>query len=443
MTNPVTPERLLTLASVALAWATAASTVFQYDDLRVVVDNADVHAWPAWLASMPGIRPLTKASFTLNWTLAGTPAGFVAFNVLCHATSALLVLALAQRWLPVLSRGLPRPRLAALFTALAFALHPAQTEAVTWIAGRSVALSACLYLAALVAWERARDAPRPGPRLALSAVLFAGALAARETAWTLPFAIVLIETARGGSLAAASRRALPFFGVLAAALAAIAASPVYRRLLETSLEVRDPLANLFAQVEGIRYLVTHPLLTLRVDFDPDLTAPAAADARWWIAATLIGGAIALGFAQLRRRPWLAVGILWFFLHLAPTNGPIARFDLANDRQLYLALVGPALLAGVAIARIRPRLAVTVTAAALAAALGVATLVRNTDYASEIALWEATSRASPGKARVWNNVGWAYQQAGDLDRARAAYTHALTLDPGHFRARANLDALPSR
>ncbi len=443
MRNRVTREQLLTLATVALAWASAASTVFQYDDFRVVVDNPDVHTWRAWVASMPGIRPLTKASFTLNWTLSGAPAGFVAFNVLCHATSALLVLALAQRWLPALSPGLPHPRLAALFTALAFALHPAQTEAVTWVAGRSVTLSACLYLAALVAWERARDAPRPGPRLALSAAFFAGALAARETAWTLPFAIVLIETARGASLAAASRRAWSFFGVLAAALAAFAASPVYRRLLATSLDVREPLTNLFAQVEGVRYLVTHPLLSLRVNFDPDLAAPTAADARWWIAATLIGGAIALGFAQLRRRPWLAVAILWFFLHLAPTNGPIARFDLANDRQLYLALIGPALLAGVALTRIRPHLAATVTAAALAAVLGAATLARNSDYASEIALWEATSRASPGKARVWNNVGWAYQQAADLDRARAAYAHALTLDPDDFRARANLDALPSR
>ena len=74
MRNRVTREQLLTLATVALAWTTAVSTVFQYDDFRVVVDNPDVHTWRAWVASMPGIRPLTKASFTLNWTLSRAPS---------------------------------------------------------------------------------------------------------------------------------------------------------------------------------------------------------------------------------------------------------------------------------------------------------------------------------------------------------------------------------
>ena len=78
-----------------------------------------------------------------------------------------------------------------------------------------------------------------------------------------------------------------------------------------------------------------------------------------------------------------------------------------------------------------------------AALGLATVLRNLDYTSEIALWEATVRASPGKARAWNNLGFAWQQAGDPDRARAAYAHALLLDPDYARARVNLEALRVR
>jgi tetratricopeptide (TPR) repeat protein len=251
---------------------------------------------------------------------------------------------------------------------------------------------------------------------------------------------MFLALARGAPWRAALSRSAPHFGVLAAAVLAMAASPVYRRLLAISLEQRSPLANLFAQVEAVAYHVTHPLLTLRVNFDPDVAVSAGADLRWWIAAASICAAIAFGATQLRRRPWLGFGVLWFFLHLLPTNGPLARYDLVNDRQLYLAIIGPALIAGVALARLRPPRAGTVAAAALAVLLGVATFVRNLDYASEIALWDATVRASPGKARAWNNLGYAWQHAGDAERARAAYERALAADPAYDKARANLNAL---
>jgi tetratricopeptide (TPR) repeat protein len=269
------------------------------------------------------------------------------------------------------------------------------------------------------------------------------ALGARETAWTLPFALMLLEVARGASVRASARRVVPHFAVLAFAALAVAASPVYRRLLAISLDWRSPAANLFAQVEGIAYLVTHPLLTLRVNFDPDVTVPLAADLTWWITAALIVAVIVGAIVQLQRRPWLAVGILWFFVHLLPTNSVVARYDLINDRQLYLALVGPALIIAVALARLRFAAVRTALAAALAILLGTATLVRNSDYASEIALWQATTRASPSKARPWNNLGVAHELAGDREAARRAYVQALTLDPAYYKARINLDTLGAR
>jgi tetratricopeptide (TPR) repeat protein len=427
----------------AITYATALGATFHFDDAHAVVENASVHSWSAWLASMPGIRPLTKASYTLNWTLSPEPFGFAIVGVACHTAGAVAVLLLVRGWMPVLAPAVRRPGFAALAAALVFALHPAQTEAVTYIGGRSVVLSGCLYLWALFAFERSRSAAQPARWLALSLLSFALALAARETAWTLPFAIVLMEIARGETWRTAGRRAAPHLLLLVFGLAAIGASPVYRRLLALSFELRNPAANLFAQVEGVGYLITQPLLSLRVNFDPDVALPSAPDAHWWFAASAIVGALLIGAAQLRRRPWLGVGIVWFFLHLAPTNGVIARYDLVNDRQLYLALIGPALMAGVVLARLRPPSLASVTASVLVFVLGIATLVRNTDYASELALWRATVLASPKKARAWNNFGFAQQQSGNREGARAAYLHALALDPAYYKARLNLDALDAR
>ena len=435
----MTPRAGAALVCVAVpgAFATAFCATFQFDDAHTVVDNPQVHSWPAWAASLPAIRALTKASFVASRTIADAPWSFVLVSVLLHVLAALVAFHLARRWLPALGVAPDRAQTAALTAALVFALHPAQTEAVTYVSGRSIVLAGLLSLCALVAHERWRDDRARQGALALSLLSFALALAARETAWTVPWAILLLAIARGASWRAALRESLPHFTVLAAAIVAIAASPTYRRLLRESLATRGPLENLYGQVEGIFYLVTRPLATLRVNFDPDVRVPATPDAGWVFAAVAIVLAIAVGLWQLRRRPWLGVGILWFFLQLAPTNGPVARYDLVNDRQLYLALLGPAICAGVVLSRVRMHVAAT---AAFVAALAVATLVRNLDYASELALWQETARASPQKSRPWNNLGWALLQQGRRDEAREAFQRALALDPANFRARANLEAL---
>jgi tetratricopeptide (TPR) repeat protein len=297
-------------------------------------------------------------------------------------------------------------------------------------------------LAALLAWERARDGS-PAAWRAATMLLFVAAMGARESAWTLPFALVLVEVARGERMRDALRRTLPFWGLALVLAALVLAIAPYRQLLATSLSIRSPLDNLVAQVDSVVYLVTHPLLTLRLNFDPDLVARESIDGAWLAKVGALAALLALGVAQLRKRPWLGFGVLWFFLALAPTHGPLARYELANDRQLYLAIVGPALIAGVLLASWSARRAASVALAALAVVLGAATFVRVTDYASEVRLWEATVRASPGNARAWNNLGHAWQVAGDREQARAAYEHALAIDPQHRKARGNLNALGSR
>ena len=84
-------ERLLLIATVALAYANALDGPFQFDDWNVIVDNPAVHSWATWWHFMPGIRPLLKATYTANWTSGFGTAGFHAVNVVLHAINALLV----------------------------------------------------------------------------------------------------------------------------------------------------------------------------------------------------------------------------------------------------------------------------------------------------------------------------------------------------------------
>jgi len=65
------------------------------------------------------------------------------------------------------------------------------------------------------------------------------------------------------------------------------------------------------------------------------------------------------------------------------------------------------------------------------------VLRNHAYASEIALWQDTATKSPHKARVHNNLGYAYLLAHRYPEARSEFTTALQLDPQLSAAHHNL------
>jgi hypothetical protein len=273
-----------------------------------------------------------------------------------------------------------------------------------------------------------------GGHWAFSGLLFALAAATKETALTLPAALALCEIC---SPKPDFRRQAVHWAILAAALAFVLLNPRYRELAAFGFTLRGPAENLIAQVGGISYLAARLLGLLGPNIDPALPAPGAWTPALLAQAAGLGALLALGAAQLRRRPWIAFGVLWFFLQLAPTNSFIPRLDVANDRQLYLPCWGLFLALAVQLGAWRR---IRIAFAALAVACLAASAIRQLDYGSETALWEADARRAPWNARAHNNLGYAYQQAGRSADARRAYEAALLFEPRYVRARTNLQLL---
>jgi hypothetical protein len=403
----------------ALAWLPSLAGVFQFDDYNVIVNEPAVHSWQAFFDRASGVRPLLKASYTLNWTLGLGAVGFHLFNIAVHVVNVLLAYHMGRelcvRWNVA--------HQAALLAALVFALHPVQAEAVTYISGRSSSLMAGFYLGAVLVYLR-------GGHWTLTSLLFALAVATKETALTLPAALLLCELASSGKLNL--RKQWPHWAIFAAGIASVALNPRYLELATFGFTRRDAADNLLTQVGGVAYLVGRLIGMQAPNIDPALPVLSSWNLPLAVQASLIAVLVLIGITQLPRRPWLGFGILWFFLQLAPTNSLIPRLDVANDRQLYLAGWGLFLALAVQIGTLR-----RTVVAALALTCGLAAVARQLDYRSEIALWEADSARAPWNARAYNNLGYAYQQAGRAAEARRAYERALLFDPGHLKARANL------
>lgn len=424
MTGGAGERRRAAAAALAAAAAHLPSLggAFQFDDYNVIVNEPAIRSGPALLAALAGgVRPLLKASYALNWALGPGPAGFHAFNIAVHALNAALVYGIGRRlcarWL-----GEEDAPGAALAAALMFALHPAQTEAVTYVCGRSSSLMASFYLGAALLYLR-------GASVLAAAALFVLALSVKEAAITLPAALLLFD----GRF---ERRQAPVWLAAAAGLLAMLLSARYRDLLGYGFTQRGMTANLLTQVNGVHYLLAR-LATLRgFNIDPGLPEMSAWTPALAARAGALAALLALGFSSLRRRPELGFGTLWFFLQLAPTNSLVPRLDPANDRQLYLACWGPFLALAVAASRALPPPRARAAAGIVLAAFAVASVARQLDYRSEVRLWEASVREAPGNARARNNLGLAYQEAGRREDALEQYREALRLRPDYTKAGVN-------
>ena len=420
-------NRAAVLAAIAfVAYLPSLAGPFHFDDYNVIVNYPTVHAWdPLFGRAGAGVRALLKASYTLNWTLDPAPWGFHLVNIALHALNTALVFLIGR---DIRGRS---PVSVAFVAALLFALHPMQTEAVTYISGRSSSLMAAFYLAALLLYLR-------GAHWAVTSLLFVLALATRETAVTLPPALLLAELARGASWRAALKRQAPHWLVLAAGGMVLLFNQRHFDLVAYGFAERRLADNLLTQIGGVSYLVWHLVTLQGLNIDPGLPTLTEWTPALALQLALLAGLLGLGAASLRRRPWLAFGILWFFLQIAPTNSIVPRLDVANDRQLYLACWGLFFALSAQIARFElPPMAVRAGAAALCLLFAGANLARQLDYADEISLWEASVRESPWNARAHNNLGYAYYEAGRRAPAWREFRTALLLDPAEPKARANL------
>ncbi len=433
---------LLLLAGIAAAWLPSLDASFQFDDWNVIVRDARVQSLQAWSASMPGIRPLLKLSYAINHEFGGGAAAFRAVNIVLHAANALLLFALLGRLGRAMGLDATRAAGAALLAATIFALHPVQTEAVTYVSGRSSSMAATACLASLWLWVHGLGRRSETAWRVVSVVAFALALGIKEVAVALPVVLALWLWLAVPAPRHAVARLAPHFALLAGGALVLLAWPSYRHLFETSLATRSIGANLLVQAQAIVYLVGQLLRPGHLNADPMLqVAPGATPAALGAVALLLS-AVAIAVALRRRHPGLTFGVLWFFAWLLPTNSLFARLDIVNDRQLYLALAGPAWVLGLAALRFAPTrarddagnpapLLVLAIAGLIGALLGGGTLLRNRAYSSEIAFWQDVATRSPHNARAANNLGYAYALECRDAEAEREFSRGSALDPAYW------------
>jgi tetratricopeptide (TPR) repeat protein len=425
---PLCAAALLVL--VVLAFANGLSGAFVLDDEAAI--SGDVSATTIG-------RPLLSLSFAMNRALFGaSPAGFHAVNIAIHAAAALVLFDLVRRTLATRAGNGATPL--AFAVAAIWALHPLQTESVTYVCQRAESLAGLCILVTVWAAERGAASARPARWHALAIAAAALGVATKETAVVAPVLVLLHDRTFGaGSFREALRRRPRLYAGLAATWLLLAA-------LVVSSAGRRGSAGFDAGVSPAAYAATQPgaiLAYLRLAVWPgplvlDRGAHVAQGAADIVPAALVVAAL-LGVTvwALLRRPSLGFLGAVFFVTLAPTSSfvPLATQTSAEHR-MYLPLAAVATLAvfGVhAATRGTPRLRPALLAAS-AAALCAVTFARNADYASPHGLWEQCVAFDAANVRAQMNLGLAAAKDGELAEGIACLDRAAAADPANAYVR---------
>lgn len=454
----------LLIALVFVAYHAAPQNGFHLDDADNIVRHGAIHMTefgidPLVRAATDGFLPrraLPNLSFAVDWWRGdGSPAAFQLTNVLLHALAAVAVLALLHQALVRHGVGTIDSWIASTLAAAAWAAHPVQVQAVTYIVQRMASMAALFMLLAVWAYVRGRLAARPAKWYASSGIATAAALLSKENASILPALFLLAEYTlcrtpderikhRFDRVLLALPVAIALYAVIDLALE----GPLWRyvtpgyetrdftlaeRLMTQPRVLAFHLGQILWPLPG-RFSIEHDFALSTSPWEPWTTLPAIAGLAVWV-----GGGIWLALRS--RAPVAGFFVLWVPATLL-VESSVIPLEMVFEHRMYLPSVGLAGLLALALSRVMtsPRRAAATTAVtALVVALLAATLVRVPVWRTPLSLSESAATHAPRSARTWTNLGTHYEAAGRSVEAVASYSRAIALRPEHSIAYLNRGA----
>ena len=422
----------------AVAYYPSFSAWFFLDDFRIILENPALQdAWnPVAVWEFSRMRAVASWTMAVNYTLHGDSVfGYHLVNFLIHlgagAAAGWLVLGLLRS--PALSgRHEPWMRWVPWLVVAIFLLHPLQTQAVTYIVQRYTSLMAMFYLLSMAAFVGARIKASP-PLYVLSLVALGLAFFCKQSAATLPLALILIELLFFRHLGArAWSMVISAAVVIALTLAWLLTLPVFdiQGLTRETLEI-SRVDYLATQMEVLwRYLGLFFLIgQQRLEYD---LAVASGFSEWRTIMFALGhlGLIATGLALWRRLPLVAFGILFFYLAHLVESSYLPIIDVAFEHRNYLPLTGLALASAVGLAWLGHRLMYfrlgVVISLGLIITLAVHTHARNTLWADPIAFLQHETTVAPNSQRAWTSLGKELMREGRFRQAISALEKAFEI-----------------
>ncbi len=483
---------------ILIIYSNTFNAPFQWDDREYIANNSiikNLHYFsnPSEAEELQFYdafinRYIGYLAFALDYRIHGlSVSSYHAVNIAIHIATALLVyfLVLLTFKTPFfmlhVSRFTTRHDLRssiAFFSAAFFAVHPIQTEAVTYLFQRFASLVTLFYLLSLVMYIKFRlttsseplsppKAKSPAGKVILYVFcLFSAILAmkTKENAFTLPFVLLLYEFL---FFSGPFQKRLWHLAPILMTLTIIPLSFMYvASTAGKPLSSIDPgqvlprAEYLFTQ---FRVILTYLRLLFfpasqNIDYDYHIYH-SFFEAPVLISFLFLSILFAVGVLFITKKkakdqnPYLRLmgfGMLWFFITISIESSIIPIPMVINEYRLYLPSAGLIICAVTAVFILidkfkdlklpsplqllfDARSAGIILLALVIVVLSVATYLRNEVWGDDIRLWEDTAKKSPDNPRVHVTLGNVYRYHNMFDAAIEQYLIAVKLKPDYTEA----------
>lgn len=427
-----------------------------------------------------GFRKIAYFTFYLNQLISPfSPVYFRIVNIFIHLTNSILVYVIAYKsvilllnsqnekgFLKIDNRHKEKKAFyVALFSGIIFALHPINTNAVTYIVQRMASLATFFVLLSLLFYILGAEAKKKINAIILyilSVVFIIMGVFSKENAiLSVPLILLydFIILSYGNKKGFYKRLLIvSSLGIITIVISFIALQLQYAFLgiLNALVEFNKPIIEKGWTATDVYWTPLQHILTefrvivryLILIFFP---SPKLMVFDWWsypiskglftplstFLSMLVVFSMAIIAVILRNRlPLLSFGILWYLLAISLESFVALGSDLYFEHRNYLPISG--LIIGligqtVVSIKISGKKSIFLILCALSLVLGALTIIRNSVWKDSLTLWKDTLKKDSSNIRALLAIGNTYFKTSDLSNAEKYYLETIRLSSYSKRA----------
>lgn len=461
---------LFTFFVIAFIYANSLRVPFTYDDSLIIQDNIKIK-YPENLSILTDARFFADITFAFNYFLHKENVfGYHLINTLIHFINVLLVYFLSKTilTLPKLNNYFQKKEnIIASITALLFATHPIQTQAVTYIIQRYTSLGALFYFATIILYLKARLHTNKNKKVLfylLTVTTTILAFKTKQNTFTLPIMILFTELfffTTKENFKNNLQVLFPFFAV-------IFLLP-FLLLITTGLHQNlffaiDNLTRETLEIDRSTYLFTQfsVILTyiklLFLPFNQSLYYEYPLNESFFAFKTFFSFTLLLLIISStfyfiyksvkRNQPHYLLptfGILFFFIALSIESSIIPIKDVIFEHRLYLPSFGfflfivSSIIIMVENFKLNKKYVIYFLLF-ISLIFSALTVKRNVVWQDNIRIWENVLDKYPNSFKAYTSIGGTYLKRGNLTEAKENFIKALKINPNYSYTLNNLGSI---